>query len=238
MEEQQNAEYLQLHGIHKLFEELTEQLVHQKPEDIMPFLAGELSKRYNKERTKKVIFVLGAPGTGKGTQCKYVVDKYQFQHLSAGDLLRAEVNRKSPLGAHIEQCMAKGELVDGAITIGLLREHIERAPDNTTFLVDGFPREMAQALHFEIQVQPCAFVINFVGSESVLTQRLLERGKTSGRPDDNIDSIKLRMQHHKELTVPVTEYYRAKKKLFEIDAEKSPTDVREAVFSVIDSALA
>ncbi|CCA70217.1 probable URA6-uridine-monophosphate kinase [Serendipita indica DSM 11827] len=186
-----------------------------------------------------VIFVLGGPGAGKGTQCAKLVQEFGFSHLSAGDLLRAEQNREgSQYGELIRQNIREGKIVPSEVTVGLLRNAIaaelEKRKENTEqgwgdgkgrFLVDGFPRQMDQAHIFDEQVCESKFVLFFVTSEEVLLQRLLERGKTSGREDDNEESIKKRFKTFVETSMPVVEYYKKHDKVIEIDATKSIDDV-------------
>ncbi|CAG7846503.1 UMP-CMP kinase {ECO:0000255/HAMAP-Rule:MF_03172} {ECO:0000255/HAMAP-Rule:MF_03172}; AltName: Full=Deoxycytidylate kinase {ECO:0000255/HAMAP-Rule:MF_03172}; Short=CK {ECO:0000255/HAMAP-Rule:MF_03172}; Short=dCMP kinase {ECO:0000255/HAMAP-Rule:MF_03172}; AltName: Full=Uridine monophosphate/cytidine monophosphate kinase {ECO:0000255/HAMAP-Rule:MF_03172}; Short=UMP/CMP kinase {ECO:0000255/HAMAP-Rule:MF_03172}; Short=UMP/CMPK {ECO:0000255/HAMAP-Rule:MF_03172} [Serendipita indica DSM 11827] len=157
----------------------------------------------------------------------------------AGDLLRAEQNREgSQYGELIRQNIREGKIVPSEVTVGLLRNAIaaelEKRKENTEqgwgdgkgrFLVDGFPRQMDQAHIFDEQVCESKFVLFFVTSEEVLLQRLLERGKTSGREDDNEESIKKRFKTFVETSMPVVEYYKKHDKVIEIDATKSIDDV-------------
>ncbi|KAF0305080.1 Adenylate kinase isoenzyme 1 [Amphibalanus amphitrite] len=142
-----------------------------------------------------VIFVLGGPGSGKGTQCEKLVAKYGFTHLSSGDLLRAEVESGSDLGKQIKDTMEAGDLVPLETVLRLLREAMITSLETSKgFLIDGYPREVEQAVKFEEQVCPCTLVIYFELSDEVMTQRLMKRGETSGRVDDNEETIKKRLQ--------------------------------------------
>ncbi|CCH59918.1 hypothetical protein TBLA_0C01030 [Henningerozyma blattae CBS 6284] len=176
-----------------------------------------------------VIFVLGGPGAGKGTQCTKLVDNYQFVHLSAGDLLRAEQARDgSEVGALIKHYIMEGLIVPQEITIGLLKsaiaENFEKY-NKTKFLIDGFPRKMDQAITFEEEIVPSKFTLFFDCSEEVMLKRLLERGKTSGRSDDNIDSIKKRFKTFEETSMPVVEYFESQNKVVKVNCEKSVDEV-------------
>lgn len=157
-----------------------------------------------------VVFVLGGPGAGKGTQCDILVKERGFTHLSAGDLLRAEQVRKgSKYGELIAKCIKEGTIVPQEVTIELLKNAIKEKYQNgqTKFLVDGFPRKMDQALTFEETIAKSALTIFFECPEQVMLQRLLERGKTSGRADDNIESIKKRFRTFVETSMPVVDYF-------------------------------
>lgn len=157
-----------------------------------------------------VVFVLGGPGAGKGTQCDILVKERGFTHLSAGDLLRAEQVRKgSKYGELIAKCIKEGTIVPQEVTIELLNNAIKEKykQGQTKFLVDGFPRKMDQALTFEETIAKSALTIFFECPEQVMLQRLLERGKTSGRADDNIESIRKRFRTFVETSMPVVDYF-------------------------------
>lgn len=174
-----------------------------------------------------VIFVLGGPGAGKGTQCAKLVDNYGFVHLSAGDLLRAEQKRPgSEFGELIAQHIRDGIIVPQEVTIALLKNAMlaEAAKGNKRFLVDGFPRKMDQALTFEDEIATSAFTLFFECPEEVMLKRLLERGKTSGRTDDNIESIKKRFRTFIETSFPVVEYFEKQNKVVKVSCDH-PVDV-------------
>ncbi|KAI0557927.1 Nucleoside diphosphate kinase [Gracilaria domingensis] len=177
---------------------------------------------------KKVYFVLGGPGSGKGTQCARLVEKLGFDHFSAGDLLRSEVASGSEQGKMIGDMIKEGKIVPGDITIGLLKAAIDgsNAPG---VLIDGFPRQLGQAGAFEKDVSDFEFVIFFDCPEEEMERRLLERGKTSGRTDDNIASIRKRFNTFVTTSMPVIEYYEAKGKVHRIDATQSIDTVTEVV---------
>lgn len=183
-----------------------------------------------------VIFVLGGPGAGKGTQCAKLVTEKGFVHLSAGDLLRAEQNRKgSKYGELIAQYIKEGNIVPQEITVALLeqaiRENYEKG--STRFLVDGFPRKMDQALTFERQIAKSTFTLFFDCPEKVMLERLLERGKTSGRADDNIESIKKRFKTFIDTSMPVVDYFDSQGKVVKVRCDQ-PVDV---VFGQVQEAL-
>lgn len=184
----------------------------------------------------KVIFVLGGPGSGKGTQCGKLVKDYGCIHLSAGDLLRAEQERKgSKYGELIANCIKDGLIVPQEVTVALLQQAIENeyAKGNKLFLIDGFPRKMDQAITFENQIAKSALTIFFECPEQVMLQRLLQRGKTSGRTDDNIESIKKRFVTFVNTSMPVVEHFEKENKVIKVSCDK-PVD---EVYSQVTAAL-
>lgn len=122
-----------------------------------------------------VIFVLGGPGAGKGTQCSALAAKHGFAHYSAGDLLRAEVASGSETGNQIKDMLKNGEIVPSEVTIGLLKNAIETTPDCEVFLIDGFPRNIYQGEKFEEEVTACKGVVFLDADQAVMEERLLTR---------------------------------------------------------------
>ncbi|KAK6343979.1 hypothetical protein TWF696_007630 [Orbilia brochopaga] len=172
----------------------------------------------------KVIFVLGGPGVGKGTQCANLVKDYHFVHLSAGDLLREEQSRSgTEYGELIKTYIKEGKIVPMEVTIVLLENAMKRsiAAGKHKFLIDGFPRQMDQALKFEDVVVPSQFTLFFDCDEETMTKRITERGKTSGRSDDNPESMLKRFRTFKETSMPVVNYFDGLKKVVKIDGAKS-----------------
>jgi len=177
-----------------------------------------------------VIFVLGGPGAGKGTQCERLVQDFGFTHLSAGDLLRAEQNREgSQYGQLIRDHIREGIIVPMEVTVKLLDNAMQAAYDKggKLFLVDGFPRKMDQAIKFDESVCQSSLVLFLTCTEEIMLERLLERGKTSGREDDNKESIVKRFRTFVETSMPVVDYYRKKRSdaVLEIDSTQSKDEV-------------
>jgi len=196
-----------------------------------------------------VIFVLGGPGAGKGTQCARLVNDFNFAHLSAGDLLRAEQTRKgSQYGDLIRTYIREGTIVPMQVTMKLLENAMQAIlKERTTgdgwnngcgrFLVDGFPRKMDQAIGFDEQVCLSSLVIYYKTTEEVMLSRLLERGKTSGREDDNVESIKKRFRTYETDTMPVIEHYSAQGKVAEVGSSGSVEEVYKSTCEVIKDVL-
>jgi len=187
-----------------------------------------------------VVFVLGGPGSGKGTMCALAEAQLGWTHLSTGDLLRAERKAGGETAATIERYITAGELVPNEITVTLLKNAMDaamRRTGRTNFLLDGFPRsldnmegwyeifgretELPRMLHFE-----CPY--------EVLEQRILGRAQYSGRSDDNIESMKLRFDTFKEKTLPTLQLFQGKNKVVEVDASQS----REDVYTLVKRSLA
>jgi len=186
-----------------------------------------------------VVYVLGGPGAGKGTQCANLVKDFGFVHLSAGDLLREERRREgSQYGELINTYIKEGKIVPAKITIALLENAMAKSPSKR-FLIDGFPRKMDQAKKFEKTVCKGKFVLFFDCPESVMLERLLKRGKTSGRVDDNIESIKKRFVTFKETSYPVVEYFEKQNKVKRVSCVNSPQKVyaeTKAIFNELFAA--
>lgn len=178
-----------------------------------------------------VIFVLGGPGAGKGTQCDRLAEKFdKFVHISAGDCLREEQNRPgSKYGNLIKEYIKDGKIVPMEITISLLETKMKECHDKgiDKFLIDGFPREMDQCEGFEKSVCPAKFALYFRCGQETMLKRLIHRGKTSGRSDDNIESIKKRFVTYTKASMPVVEYLKSQNRLITIDAEQDPDAVFE-----------
>ncbi|CAE6504086.1 unnamed protein product [Rhizoctonia solani] len=192
-----------------------------------------------------IIYVLGGPGAGKGTQCARIVEDFGFVHLSAGDLLREEQKREgSTYGALISENIRNGTIVPMEVTVKLLenaiRAQLEQPHPGAAwvnghgrFLIDGFPRKMDQAIKFDETVCMSSFVLFFDTTEEVMLQRLLERGKTSGREDDNEESIKKRFRTFVETSMPVVDKYRLEGKVVSIDSTRPVEVVRADVQKVL-----
>jgi len=204
---------------------------------------------FEKEKVT-VIFVLGGPGAGKGTQCSLLVEKYGFSHLSAGDLLRAEQDRPdSQYGELIRTYIREGQIVPSEVTIKLLENAMRAAVLSKSgsgsgwvdgkgrFLIDGFPRKMDQALSFEEDVCQSSLVLFFTTEEETMLKRLLKRGETSGRDDDNIESIKKRFVTYKEATMPVIEHYEKLDKVASIDSSPAVDEVHAAAVVAVEKVL-
>ncbi len=206
-----------------------------EPRRVAP--GGTADARTFKDGDVSIVFVLGGPGSGKGTQCANLVKEHGFVHLLAGDLLRAEQARPgSQYGELIAQHIRDGLIVPQEVTVALLdhavQENYRRGA--TKFLIDGFPRKMDQALTFERQIATLALTLFFECPEAVMLARLLERGKTSGRADDNIDSIRKRFRVFVDTSMPVVDYYDKQGKVVRISCDQPVAEV----YRQVEQALA
>ncbi|XP_028283464.1 UMP-CMP kinase [Parambassis ranga] len=190
----------------------------------------------------QVVFVLGGPGAGKGTQCSKIVEAYNYTHLSAGDLLRAERAREgSEFGQLIASYIKEGKIVPVEITINLLRKAMEETIENDEkkfrFLIDGFPRNEDNLQGWNSVMDGKAdvkFVLFFDCGDEVCIDRCLERGKSSGRTDDNRESLEKRIQTYLQSTRPIIEQYEKLGKVRTVDASRSVDEVFADVKSILD----
>lgn len=191
-----------------------------------------------------VVFFLGGPGSGKGTQSANLVKDYGFVHLSAGDLLRAEqVREGSQYGEMIKTYIREGKIVPMEVTVNLLSNAMADSlianpvPVGTKarFLIDGFPRKLDQAVYFESTVCVSELVLFLDCPEAVMETRLLKRGETSGRDDDNAESIRKRFRTFVETSMPVVDDFEKKGKVVKVQATGSVEEVYAEVRTGIEA---
>nr|XP_016496629.1 PREDICTED: UMP-CMP kinase 3-like isoform X2 [Nicotiana tabacum] len=161
-----------------------------------------------------VAFVLGGPGSGKGTQCLKIAETFGFEHIGAGDLLRKEMYSSTEEGAMIQKLMREGSIAPSEVTVKLIQKAIESA-ENRKFLIDGFPRSEENRTAYEriIGAEP-NFVLFFDCPEEVMVKRVLNRNE--GRVDDNEHTVKERLKVYKAVTLPVVNHYAKKGKLYKV----------------------
>jgi len=176
-----------------------------------------------------VVFVLGGPGAGKGTQCANLVRDYGYTHLSAGDLLREHIKSGSKEGNMVADMIKNGQIVPSEVTVGLLADAM-LAAKNDKFLIDGFPRNAENRAAFEREMgYDCEFVLFFDCPEAVMEKRLL--GRNEGRTDDNIETIRKRFKVFIESSMPVVSHYESQGKVKRVIADKSVDEVYEVTKS-------
>lgn len=186
------------------------------------------------------LILFGPPGSGKGTQAQMLIDHYNLKHISTGDLFRHEMKNETPLGLEAKAYMSRGELVPDSVTIGMLKNAVEANPDVEGFIFDGFPRTIAQAdaldvLLDEMGEDVTALVALSVPEEEIVN-RILLRGKTSGRPDDNDPEIvRNRILVYEEETAPVYEYYAESGKSHMVNGLGSVDEIFGRLCEVIDA---
>ena len=186
-----------------------------------------------------VYFVLGGPGAGKGTQCAQLVSDFGFVHLSAGDLLREERASGSPNGELIESYIRDGKIVPVQITVTLLKNAMDKVQGEArSFLIDGFPRNRdnvsgwSEVMDDKVNLRGVLF---FDCPEATMEERLLKRGETSGRTDDNIESIRKRFRTYIDDTTPVINIFREKGLVMTFDATETPEVVSAAVAKELEA---
>lgn len=167
------------------------------------------------------LLLLGAPGSGKGTQAARLKDYLQVPHISTGDLLRAEVAAGSKLGLEAKEVMARGELVSDAILLGMLEDRFSRADVAGGFILDGYPRNLAQAAALDALLerigQPVDAAVQLDVERELLVERIAGRAKAEGRADDTPESVRKRLQVYTDQTAPVIDFYRQGGKLAVVD---------------------
>lgn len=189
------------------------------------------------------LILFGPPGSGKGTQSEKIVEKFGLVHLSTGNLLRQEIADKTPLGLEAKNFMDKGQLVPDEVVIGMIDSSLDKHTDAKGFLFDGFPRTVAQAEALDklLSYKKTAIskVIALDVLEEELVKRLLKRGETSGRSDDNDEAIiRKRFLVYKTETEPVADYYKEQGKLEVIKGIGTIDEIFEAVSSSIETEMA
>jgi adenylate kinase len=185
------------------------------------------------------IVLFGKPGAGKGTQAEFLKEKYNLTHLSTGDIFRFNIKNDTDLGRLAKTFMDKGDLVPDEVTIQMLQSEVDKNPESAGFLFDGFPRTIAQAgaldQFLESKGQSITATVALDADDSVLVARLLERGKTSGRPDDqDEEKIRNRYQEYNEKTAPLMDYYQDQGKFHAVNGIGTIQEVNERLNQVFD----
>ncbi len=187
------------------------------------------------------IVVLGAPGAGKGTQAKFISEKYNIAHISTGEILRNAIKEGTELGKQAKSYIDSGDLVPDELMINLIKERIQEKDCENGFLLDGFPRTLKQAQALDVLLEelnlPLTHILEFDVPQDILLQRILNRAKEApGRSDDNEEVVANRLKVYNELTLPVSSYYEEKGVLVKVPAgTKSVEEVRELIFETLSA---
>src|ERR1700712_2021849 len=186
------------------------------------------------------IVLFGPPGAGKGTQSQKLIEKYGLIHLSTGDLLRGEIAQGTELGLEAKKLMDQGVLVPDAVVIGMISHKLDANKGAKGFIFDGFPRTVAQAEALdqllESKSTPISGMVALEVNDEELEQRLLLRGKDSGRPDDaNPEVIRKRIKEYNDKTAPVAGFYKNQDKFKNIGGIGSVDEIFDAINGVIAS---
>jgi len=188
------------------------------------------------------LILFGPPGSGKGTQSEKLIAKYNLKHLSTGDLLRSEIANKTPLGLEAKNFMDKGNLVPDEVVIGMINDALDNNPDMEGFLFDGFPRTAIQAEELDkllAKKNTCIDVMLALDvSEDELIKRLVKRGETSGRSDDdNEQVIRARIAEYHKKTATVADHYRKAHKVVLVKGEGSVDEIFSRLSAEIDRLM-
>ena len=185
------------------------------------------------------LVMFGAPGSGKGTQAKQMAEKFNLEHVSTGDLFRYEISHKTPLGLKAQEIINRGDLCPDDITLGMLRNHIEKHADSKGFIFDGVPRTIKQA---EMLDDPTFFqnlnitkVIYLKVEMEEVQARILKRAEIEQRADDTPATVKARVENFFAQTMPLVEYYQKQGKLVEINGMQDIEHVFADICKVVEA---
>ena len=185
------------------------------------------------------LVIFGPPGAGKGTQSKFIVNKYNLYQLSTGDLLREEINNKTKLGLEISSIMNAGELVSDNIVGNLIEKFISNEKYKNKIIFDGYPRTLNQAVNLDNLLNKFNQKINLVLKLSVsletVKKRILERQSQENRKDDNEQVAIKRYQTYEKSSKPVLEYYEKSKLLKVIKGEATITEINSEISGIIEA---
>ena len=204
-------------------------------------LGRNLKEVYQLKQTNMINLVLfGKPGAGKGTQAGFLKEKYNLKHISTGDVFRYNIKNGTELGKLAKSYLDNGDLVPDEVTIKMLQDEVEKNPDAAGFIFDGFPRTTAQAQALDNFLESKEMEINgtvaLEADDEVLIARLLERGKESGRSDDqDEDKIRNRFEEYNQKTAPLKDYYQAQNKFYSVNGIGEIAEITERLSKVIDA---
>ncbi|MDB5138113.1 MAG: adenylate kinase [Mucilaginibacter sp.] len=197
-------------------------------------------KAFNFNQRMLNLVLFGPPGAGKGTQSQKLIEKYGLIHLSTGDLLRSEISQGTELGLEAKKLMDSGILVPDSVVIGMISSKLDTNKNAKGFIFDGFPRTVAQAEALDTLLEsknaPISGMIALEVNNTELENRLLLRGKDSGRPDDaNPEVIRKRIKEYNEKTAPVAGFYKGQNKFKSINGIGSVEQIFDAINEVIST---
>ena len=187
----------------------------------------------------KNIVLFGPPGAGKGTQATFLKERYQLVHISTGDVFRYNIKNNTPLGVLAKSYMDKGDLVPDEVTIDMLKAEVNKNEGANGIIFDGFPRTNSQATALDAFLNskgtPISAMIALEVPENLLVERLLNRGLTSGRPDDQDEAkIRNRFNEYQNKTAVLIKYYTAQNKFYSVNGVGSIEEITERLCAVLD----
>jgi len=187
------------------------------------------------------VVIFGAPGSGKGTQSEKIIEKYGFKHFSTGDILRKQIADQTELGKIAKTFIDQGKLVTDELIIDMLAKELDSVKDASGIIFDGFPRTYAQAEALKKLLNQrgtdVTVMLNIQVDNDELIKRLLERGKISGRSDDNMETITKRIQTYYEQTTPVIDFYKKEGIVIDIKGVGSIESIFVSISKAIDSKM-
>ena len=188
------------------------------------------------------LILFGKPGSGKGTQAEFVKIKYNLIHISTGDLFRYNISNNTDLGLLAKSYMDKGDLVPDEVTIKMLEAEVKKHPNSNGFIFDGFPRTTLQAEILDQFLSKLKLSISMTIAlevdENLLIDRLINRGKDSGRADDQDRSkIQNRFDEYNNKTSPLINYYKNQSKFFEVNGVGDIDEISTRIFNTIDNII-
>ena len=204
-------------------------------------MGRNLKEVYQLNQTNMINLVLfGKPGAGKGTQAGFLKEKYNLKHISTGDVFRYNIKNGTALGKLAKSYMDKGDLVPDEVTIDMLKDEVEKNPEAAGFIFDGFPRTTAQAQALDNFLESKDMQVNATialeADDEVLVQRLLERGKESGRTDDQDEGkIRNRFDEYNQKTAPLKDYYESQGKFHAVNGIGDISEITTRLSTVIDN---
>jgi adenylate kinase len=179
------------------------------------------------------VLLFGPQGSGKGTQAKRIAAEHGTPHVSTGDMFRAAIANETPLGLKVKPILESGELVPDDLTVGLIRERLGEADAQAGFILDGFPRNLAQAQALDALLEelgrPLTAVLELLVPDEVCRERMTRRAAEEGRTDDTPEAIARRLAIYHEETAPLAEYYRAAGKLVGVDGTGTVDEIADRV---------
>jgi len=188
------------------------------------------------------LLLFGPQGSGKGTQAKRIAAEHGIPHVSTGDIFRAAIAKRTPLGAKVEPILAAGDLVPDDLTVGLIRERLADPDASPGFVLDGFPRNLVQAEALDSLLEelgrPLTAALELLVPDGVCIERMLRRAAEEGRADDTPEGIARRLEIYHSETAPLSEHYREQGKLVEVDGGGTIDEVWAEIESVLEQEVA
>lgn len=185
------------------------------------------------------LLIMGPPGAGKGTQAKFVAEHFKVPAISTGDIFRANVSRGTPLGVEAKSYMDKGDYVPDEVTNLMVRDRIDEPDAENGFLLDGYPRTLAQVEELDGMIEHTGHrldaVVVLACDRDEIVARLLQRAQVEGRADDTEDVIRRRQEVYAEETEPLIGLYRDRGLLVEVDGMGEVAEVTQRIFDALDA---